>query len=77
MQLGTQIVAAYVSRNSIPADSVPEVTAYGSLEADPSRSFTLRAPLAGRLAPPPGRAWPGIGATVADGQVVGQHKRTA
>jgi len=55
-----------------PAALQPEVTAYGSLEADPSRSFTLRAPVAGRLAPPPGRAWPGIGATVADGQVVGQ-----
>jgi hypothetical protein len=55
-----------------PAALQPEVTAYGSLEADPSRSFTLRAPLAGRLASPPGRAWPGIGATVADGQVVGQ-----
>ena len=55
-----------------PAALQPEVTAYGSLEADPSRSFTLRAPVAGRLAPPPGRAWPGIGAIVADGQVVGQ-----
>lgn len=50
----------------------PEVTAYGALEAEPSRSFTLRAPLAGRLAPPPGGAWPAIGATLADDQIVGQ-----
>lgn len=50
----------------------PEVAAYGSLQEDASRSFTLRAPVAGQLRPPPGRDWPAIGATVADGAVVGR-----
>jgi HlyD family secretion protein len=50
----------------------PEVVAYGSLEADPAGLFTLRAPLAGRVAVASGRTWPSIGATVADGQLVGQ-----
>jgi hypothetical protein len=50
----------------------PEVAAYGSLQEDASRSFTLRAPVAGQLRPPPGRDWPAIGTTLADGVVVGQ-----
>jgi hypothetical protein len=49
----------------------PEIVAYGSLEEDPSRSFTLRAPAAGFLHPASKRAWPSLGETLADRTVVG------
>lgn len=49
----------------------PELVAYGSLQEDPARSFVLRAPVAGQIRRMPGRAPPGLGDAVADGEVVG------
>ncbi len=49
----------------------PEVVAYGTLQEDPARSFTLRAPVAGTLRPAAGHDWPRIGAALADGAVAG------
>ncbi len=49
----------------------PELVAYGSLQEDPARSFVLRAPVAGQVRRIPGREPPGLGDTVADGEVVG------
>lgn len=49
----------------------PEVVAYGTFQEDPARSFTLRAPVAGVLRPPPAGRWPDIGARLADRAVVG------
>ena len=48
-----------------------EIIAYGRLEEDPSRSFILRAPIAGTLHFAPGRDWPRIGQQLADNDVVG------
>ena len=42
----------------------PTVTAYGQLEVDPARTFTLRAPVAGVLRIAPGQRWPEIGSAV-------------
>lgn len=39
----------------------PELLAYGTLEENPSLSFTLRAPLPGTLRPLPDRPWPNLG----------------
>ena len=49
----------------------PEVVAFGRLEEDPSRTFVLRAPVAGTLHFATGRDWPNIGQSLADGAVVG------
>lgn len=49
----------------------PEMIAYGALQEDPARSFTVRAPLAGTVAMPTGAQWPALGETLADGTVVG------
>ncbi|MGH9582601.1 MAG: hypothetical protein ACRD4O_06670, partial [Bryobacteraceae bacterium] len=49
----------------------PELVAYGKLEEDPSRSFTLRAPISGILHYAPGRGWPSLGEHLADGAVIG------
>ncbi len=49
----------------------PQLAAYGRLEEDPSRSFTVRAPLAGTLLTSEEGAWPTIGQTVPDGGTVG------
>jgi biotin carboxyl carrier protein len=49
----------------------PELTAYGKLEEDPSRSFVLRAPISGTLHYASGRDWPELGAHLADGAVIG------
>ncbi len=45
----------------------PEVRAYGRLQEDPARSFTLRSPVAGVVRRTANRDWPRIGETVADG----------
>ena len=45
--------------------------AFGRLEEDPSRTFVLRAPVAGTLHFATGRDWPNIGQSLADGAVVG------
>jgi hypothetical protein len=49
----------------------PEVVAFGRLEEDPSRTFVLRAPVAGTLHFATGRDWPTIGQALADGAAVG------
>ena len=49
----------------------PEIVAYGRLEEDPSRSFTLRAPISGTLHFAPGHDWPSIGEHLLDGAAVG------
>jgi hypothetical protein len=48
-----------------------EVTAYGHLEEDPSRSFVLRAPVAGTVQGMPDRQWPNTGQTIAEHYIVG------
>src|SRR5216683_2647533 len=50
----------------------PEITAYGRLEEDPSRSFVLRAPVAGSLRATAGVPWPNTGDALADRFTVGQ-----
>ncbi len=47
-----------------------EITVYGALEADPSESFALRAPLAGVLKS--NGNWPEIGSSLAAGKRVGE-----
>jgi hypothetical protein len=49
----------------------PEVVAFGRLEEDPSRTFVLRAPVAGTLHFAAGRDWPNVGQSLADNAVVG------
>ncbi len=49
----------------------PELTAYGKLEEDPSRSFTLRSPISGILRYPPGQDWPSLGEHLPDRAVIG------
>jgi RND family efflux transporter MFP subunit len=49
----------------------PEVAAYGLLAVDPSRSFVLRAPLAGIVHEAKERPWPNVGQRVTEGQTVG------
>ena len=48
-----------------------EVVAFGRLEEDPSRTFVLRAPVAGTLHFATGRDWPNIGQSLADVAVIG------
>jgi len=48
----------------------PEIRAMGVIEADPSRSFTVRAPIAGFLQSNSGD-WPALGATLGDHAPVG------
>ncbi len=69
--------AAAVERAGIRAERPrsyslqPQLEAYGYLEEDPSRSFTVRAPLAGTLQAPPGGLWPALGQTFSDGAAIG------
>jgi hypothetical protein len=53
------------------ATYAPEVVAYGSIQEDPSRSFMLRAPLAGVVRGTSGATWPAVGARLVDGVTVG------
>jgi hypothetical protein len=48
-----------------------EVAAYGRLEEDPSRSFVLRAPVAGAVLGTSERPWPDIGQNLADRSIIG------
>ncbi|HYM13473.1 MAG TPA: efflux RND transporter periplasmic adaptor subunit [Bryobacterales bacterium] len=48
----------------------PELAAYGTLIEDPSRSFVLRAPVAGTLRPAGGRGWPALGEDIDGGAIV-------
>jgi len=49
----------------------PEIVAYGRVEADPARTETLRAPIAGVLQSAKGRGWPRLGSQVAVGSDIG------
>ena len=49
----------------------PDVTAYGLLQEDPSRTFMLRAPAAGTLQAADSGSWPGLHATVEENELVG------
>lgn len=48
----------------------PQLVAYGGFQIDPSRTFTLRAPVAGILGRAPSREWPNVGQTIASRSVV-------
>jgi len=63
MGLRTEILRPYTME--------PEIVAYGRLEEDPSRSFVVRAPIAGTLHFAAGRDWPSIGQHLNDDAVVG------
>ncbi len=58
-----QALAAYVLK--------PQLMAYGRLEEDLSRSFTVRAPQAGVLQMSKERGWPVVGQALRDGEVFG------
>jgi hypothetical protein len=64
MGIRTEPVSALTKRR--------EVVAYGHLEEDPSRSFVLRAPVAGTVRGIADRQWPDTGQTVADQSVIGR-----
>ncbi len=49
----------------------PETVAYGALEEDASRVFTLRAPVAGVVRAQANRDWPSLGESIAADTVVG------
>jgi len=53
------------------ASLAPELIAYGRLEEDPSRSFTLRSPVAGTLQNDARAPWPSIGQGIPSGATVG------
>lgn len=63
MDIRTEAVVAVTRRQ--------EVAAYGYLEEDPSRSFVLRAPVAGTVQGAAERSWPNTGQTFVDRSVVG------
>ena len=49
----------------------PQLVAYGRLEEDPSRTFTVRSPVAGTLQAGPGGSWPSIGQLITAGSAIG------
>jgi hypothetical protein len=49
----------------------PELIAYGRLEEDPNRSFTLRTPVAGIIRSADSASWPQLGQTLKDGATIG------
>jgi hypothetical protein len=59
------------TRAAIAQAIEPEVVAFGRLEEDPSRTFVLRAPVAGTLHFATGRDWPNIGQSLADAAIIG------
>ncbi|MGH9646708.1 MAG: efflux RND transporter periplasmic adaptor subunit [Bryobacteraceae bacterium] len=63
VDIRTQVLAAVTRRR--------QVLAYGHLEEDPSRSFVVRAPMAGTVAGTAGRPWPDLGEMIAGGSSVG------
>lgn len=50
----------------------PQSVAFGSLQEDPSATFTLRAPLAGSVMAGPAPNWPKLGRQMRDGEKVGE-----
>jgi hypothetical protein len=65
-RIGLQVLAL------TPATGQLELAAPGTLQEDPSRAFTLRAPLAGTVRAPGTGDWPRLGATFSDGAVIGE-----
>jgi RND family efflux transporter MFP subunit len=63
VNIGTEVLSGVTRRR--------QVIAYGHLEEDPSRSFMVRAPIAGTVAGADGRSWPDIGDSLADGSSIG------
>jgi hypothetical protein len=63
MDIQTESVAAVTKRR--------EVAAYGRLEEDPSRSFILRAPVAGTIKGEGDQQWPNTGQLLADRSSIG------
>lgn len=61
-------------RTQVPArySLQPQIVAYGRLEEDPSRSFTVRAPLAGTLLAGDSQTWPVLGQTISNGEMIGR-----
>jgi len=49
----------------------PDIVAAGTLQEDPSRTFTLRAPIAGTLRLSRSSDWPRLGVNLADATIVG------
>jgi RND family efflux transporter MFP subunit len=49
----------------------PETVAYGTLQEDPARTFTVRTPLAGTLRATSSGRWPALGDVLEDGAVIG------
>jgi len=54
-----------------PATLQPELVTAGTLQEDPSRTFTLRAPIAGTLRRSGSFDWPRLGMPLADATIVG------
>jgi hypothetical protein len=54
-----------------PTTHQPELVAAGALQEDPSRTFTLRAPIAGALRVSGSLDWPRLGVPLADGSIIG------
>ncbi len=48
----------------------PEVIAYGTLEADPGQTFTLRSPVAGYLRSANEKHWPSLGESIDAGETI-------
>jgi hypothetical protein len=67
MQARAALQVEELKEATLPA----EVVAYGRFVEDPSRGFTLRAPVAGFVRKGADREWPALGETLADGVVVG------
>ncbi|MBI4873512.1 MAG: hypothetical protein HY822_02640 [Acidobacteria bacterium] len=59
------------TRTPAPYSLRPQLEAYGRVEEDPARSFTLRAPMGGTLFASQDRLWPEIGQILPDGAAVG------
>jgi len=49
----------------------PEMVGFGTLQEDPSGSFTLRPPLPGRLRPSPDGRWPSVGDVLGENATIG------
>jgi RND family efflux transporter MFP subunit len=67
----TQERIGLVTQALAKAELPRELTAYGRLQEDPSRSFLLRASMAGTLQRSPDRDWPAVGEELTAGAVIG------
>lgn len=71
LELSTQRLIGLRTRTLSPFTLRPEVAAYGVLQEDPSRTFTVRAPISGVLQAPEDGRWPNLGEVLPDDAVVG------